>query len=187
MGCLFTLQGIPCLYYGTEQGLHGMGDSDQCVREALWGKPNAFDINHPFYKAIQAISYLRAGQPALRYGRQYFREISGNGKEFGISTTKPGILAFSRILNDTEILVIANTNTSDDWSGYVIVDFALNPVGTTYQILYSNQGSQETQTVSEKPVGNVIIYTIKGHVTYGPVRTLPINLRPMEIQVLKAV
>src|SRR3712207_4966730 len=26
--CLFSLQGIPCLYYGTEQGLSGRGDSD---------------------------------------------------------------------------------------------------------------------------------------------------------------
>ena len=25
-------------YYGTEQGLHGAGDSDAAVREALWGK-----------------------------------------------------------------------------------------------------------------------------------------------------
>lgn len=44
IGCLFTLQGIPCLYYGTEQGLHGMGDSDQCVREALWGKTRNFSL-----------------------------------------------------------------------------------------------------------------------------------------------
>jgi glycosidase len=36
---LFTLQGIPCLYYGTEQGLAGRGGSDQAVREALWGRP----------------------------------------------------------------------------------------------------------------------------------------------------
>jgi glycosidase len=36
VGCLFALQGIPCLYYGTEQGLHGSGDQDAAVREALW-------------------------------------------------------------------------------------------------------------------------------------------------------
>jgi len=25
LACLFSLPGIPCLYYGTEQGLHGSG------------------------------------------------------------------------------------------------------------------------------------------------------------------
>jgi len=36
LACLFTLPGIPCIYYGTEQGLHGAG-SDPAVREAIWG------------------------------------------------------------------------------------------------------------------------------------------------------
>ena len=35
LGCLYSLPGIPCLYYGTEQGLHGHGN-DEAVREALW-------------------------------------------------------------------------------------------------------------------------------------------------------
>ncbi|HEX9107696.1 MAG TPA: alpha-amylase family glycosyl hydrolase, partial [Longimicrobiales bacterium] len=50
LGCLFTLQGIPCVYYGTEQGLKGTADlydadpqwRPENVREALWGKDNAF-------------------------------------------------------------------------------------------------------------------------------------------------
>ena len=79
VACLFALQGIPCLYYGTEQGLHGGGNSPEAVREALWGKPNAFDRDHPFYQAVRQVSAMRENQPALRYGRQYFRPISGNG------------------------------------------------------------------------------------------------------------
>ena len=55
---LFCLQDIPCLYYGTEQGLTGAINPDgtpasgslECVREALWGKtPVAFDRNNPLY------------------------------------------------------------------------------------------------------------------------------------------
>src|SRR6266508_1455240 len=111
VGCLFALQGIPCLYYGTEQGLHGSGGADAAVREALWGKANAFDRAHPFYTAIERLAGIRRSQPALRYGRQYFRPISGDGVHFGISTSGPGVLAFSRILNDQEVLVVANTNT----------------------------------------------------------------------------
>ncbi len=111
VGCLFALQGIPCLYYGTEQGLHGNGPSDTFVREALWGKPDAFAQDHPFYAKISEIARLRAETPALRYGRQYFRPVSGNGHDFGISTFKGGVLAFSRILNETEVLVVANMST----------------------------------------------------------------------------
>jgi glycosidase len=91
VGCLYSLLGIPVLYYGTEQGLHGAGDSDENVREALWGKPNAFDTNNPLFLAVQAIAAIRARQPALRYGRQYFRPISGSGVEFGVSGGAPGV------------------------------------------------------------------------------------------------
>ena len=87
VACLFALQGIPCLYYGTEQGLHGAGDSPEAVREALWGKPNAFDREHPFYPGdASAVRRCAPSQPALRYGRQYFRPISGDGVHFGLST-----------------------------------------------------------------------------------------------------
>ena len=50
VACLFSLPGIPCLYYGTEQGLHGAG-SDPAVREALWGGPG-FALNSAFYPQI---------------------------------------------------------------------------------------------------------------------------------------
>ena len=145
MACLFALQGIPCLYYGTEQGLHGAVDSngsDGGVREALWGKdfPDAFDRDHSFFVAIRELSRVRQAQPSLRFGRQYFRPISGNGREFGISPFPGGVIAFSRILSDQEVLVVANTNTEASWEGEVIVDFALNPEGTPYDVLFSNCG-----------------------------------------------
>src|SRR5262249_15026082 len=139
VACLFALQGIPCLYYGTEQGLHGAGDVDRAVREALWGKPNAFDRAHPFYQAVQRLAGLRAAQPALRYGRPDFRPISGDGAHFGTSPFASGVLAFSRILNDREVVVVANTSVAQDWSGEVLVDFALNPVGPGPGVLFSNK------------------------------------------------
>ena len=125
LACLLSIQGIPCIYYGTEQGLHGPPNpaavpsslSDSAIREALWGKPPAaFDTSHPFYKALAAIAAVRASEPALRYGRQYFRPISGDGQSFGISPYAPGILAFSRILNDRELLVVANADTANGHS-----------------------------------------------------------------------
>lgn len=187
IACLFSLQGIPCLYYGTEQGLHGSGGKDLFVREALWGKLPEFDRNHPFYQNIKEITSLRDSQPALRYGRQYFRPISGNGIDFGISTFQQGILAFSRILNDTEIVVALNTHTSESRQIEIIVDFALNPVTptpTSYQVLYSNKNSSDTTTVQEKGGGTVTIHETNGGITNGPIKTLPVSLQPMEIKIL---
>lgn len=187
-GLLFALQGIPCLYYGTEQGLHGSGDADLAVREALWGKPDAFNQHHPFYQTIQELARARNSEPALRYGRQYFRPISGDGFHFGISRFPAGVLAFSRILNDREAMVVANTSTEQDWTGDVIVDLALNPIGSVYNVLFSNKesGSVMTQKLSVvgKGGGEVEIHEMNGAVTNGPARALNITLRNMEIKIL---
>jgi glycosidase len=178
---LFGLQGIPCLYYGIEQGLHGRGNSDQFVREALWGKPNAFDTNHPFYKAIRRLSDIRDTQPALRYGRLYFRPISGDGVHFGASPFAPGVLAFSRILNNQEVLVVGNANTQGGFQGHVLIDFFINNDGEQFHVLNdagaAAPGSVETRSGLE-------IHEIDGGVTSGPARMIRMNLRPMEVQIL---
>ncbi|MDD5697225.1 MAG: alpha-amylase family glycosyl hydrolase [Victivallaceae bacterium] len=166
---LFALQGIPCIYYGTEQGLCGRGDSDQSVREALWGKLDAFDVNHPFFRDISAVIRLHAACPALRYGRQYFRPVAAPGGDFGISVYPNGVVAFSRILGDTEILIAANTQTENGWSGNVLIDFALSTNGAIWQILYSN-------IKNSRAPGAVL--------TIGGNRALPVTLAPMEIQIL---
>lgn len=178
---LFTLQGIPCLYYGSEQGLHGRGNSDQFVREALWGKPSAFDVNHLFYKSIQRLSEIRDTQPALRYGRLYFRPISGDGVHFGASPFAPGVLAFSRILNNKEVLVVANTNTERVFQGHVLVDFFINNDGEQFHVL------NDSFTVPPGPVetrANLKIQEIEGGTTTGPARMIRLYLQPMEVQIL---
>jgi len=192
VGLLFALQGIPCLYYGTEQGLHGLGGEDAAVREALWGKPNAFDRANLFYATIERLAAVGERQPALRYGRQYFRPISGDGIHFGISTFNQGVLAFSRILNDQEVIVVANTNTTAGWTGEVVVDLALNAVGSSYLPVFSNETlSQSGETggiapgpVTEKAAGRVKIREISGAVTRGPARALAVTLAKMEMQIL---
>jgi glycosidase len=146
--CLFALQGIPCVYYGTEQGLSGSG-SDIAVREALWGRPAAFDEADPFYLALRDIAAVRAQNPALRYGRQYFRPVSGDGKNFGPSTFTPGVIAFSRILNESETVVIANTDINAAIELAVLVDSVLNPVAASFATLFSSTGNQQACPVEE--------------------------------------
>ncbi len=117
MGYLLTSQGIPCIYYGTEQGFNGGGDNDSYVRECMFGgKWGAFDTTgvhffneaNDIYKAISRIAKIRSQEPALRYGRQYFREISSDGKHFRYSSDGHCTLAFSRILDTDEVVVAMN-------------------------------------------------------------------------------
>lgn len=186
LACLFTLQGIPCLYYGTEQGLAGHGEPLEAVREALWGKPGAFNLAHPVATACRQLTAAREAEPALRYGRQYFRPISGDGVHFGISQYPGGVLAFSRILNDREVVILANTSTSQAWTGEVIIDRDLNPANTSYQVLFSNNSAPApaSSPVGDKPAGSVEIHEVDGAVTAGPARALPLTVRPMEAQIL---
>ena len=185
-GLLFTLLGIPCLYYGTEQGLHGRGNSDSAVREALWGKLNAFDRNHPFYQAIRSLAALRQQQPALRYGRLYFRPISGNTRDFGVSPFRNGVVAFSRLLNDQEVTVIANTSLDSGFSGEVIVDAFLNKENAPCNLVFSNiPNPQQPGRVRTRGAGTVRIEEAEGGVSTGPARTVRVDLRPAELHVLR--
>ncbi|MFC9335259.1 alpha-amylase family glycosyl hydrolase [Arthrobacter sp. NPDC057009] len=170
VGCLFALQGIPCLYYGTEQGLNGSGRVLEAVREALWGKPRAFDPIHPFYQTIQQLSEARRQVPALRYGRQYFRPVSGNGTDFGISQFLGGVISFSRILNDAEIVVAANTNTVSSWNGRILVDSILNPAGSTFSDVFTNKAA---------PGAPGQVSTAHG------LASVALELRPLEIRILE--
>lgn len=169
LSLLFTLQGIPCVYYGAEQGLHGRGGAREAVREALWGAPGGFDEKHKFYKAIRALSDLRRREPALRYGRQYFRGTSDDGQGFGSSTNPGGVVAFSRILNDREVLIAANTHVSQSSRTFIEMDRQLHPDGSIVSVLHSNLPA---------PPAPAAVTTRAGRAT------IQVDLRPMEIQVL---
>lgn len=143
LGCLFALQGIPCVYYGTEQGLAGRGESDQAVREALWGRPGGFDEQAPIYKAVSQLAATRAATPALRYGRQYFRPISGDRATFGPSQFPPGILAWSRILNETEVVCVLNSDVRASAEISVLVDATLQRAGEMLDTLFSSVSRNE--------------------------------------------
>ena len=158
LAVLFCLQGIPAIYYGTEQGLQGTVDKndlhpEQSVREALWGKPNAFDNQSFFYNHIKTLSRLRDEQPALRFGRLYFREVSANGRDFGFSSGKGGLVAFSRVVSDVEVLVVANTNMQTTFDGLVLQD----PVGMGYQSVKALVAHLRGDKVAKRiPTGEVV-------------------------------
>lgn len=183
VACLYSLPGIPCLYYGTEQGLHGVG-SDPAVREALWGGPG-FSQNSSYYQPISQIAAVRRASPALRYGRFYFRPISGDQQHFGVSPFLNGTLAFSRILMDQEIVIVANTDTVNPTAVYVIVDNTLNNPGDQFRILYSNKVvPQPPAAVVQLGAGSVQVQETDGSTGSGPLNCMLVTLAPLEVQIL---
>ncbi|QMW22185.1 alpha-amylase family glycosyl hydrolase [Sandaracinobacteroides saxicola] len=114
---LFLARGVPTVYYADEQGFAGLGN-DQAARQTLFaskvpsyaaerlpgtgrtGAQDNFNPDAPLYRAIAALSKLRAGHAALRHGRQVAR----------LSTT-PGVTGFSRLMDgEPELLAVFNAS-----------------------------------------------------------------------------
>lgn len=154
------------------------------MREALWGKAGAFDVDHPPCRAARGIAAVRAARPALRYGRQYFRPVSGDGRSFGISRFVPGVLAFSRILGE-EVVVAANAGT--DPAGVdlqAVVDAELNPAGSEFASLYSNKPGIVPGPVPVQRTVADRVEEVDGSVRSGPLHALRLSLRPGEVRIL---
>jgi glycosidase len=190
LAILFTLQGIPCVYYGTEQDLDGThpppSPQYEGVREALWGKPNAFDQTGATFVALKQLSALRSSEAALRYGRLYFRQASGDGINFGTPKGTGGILTFSRVLAGREVLIAANTQgdaAAAPWRGFVNVDVDLNGTPQTYSVAYSNLGTAGTGAVKLTP--NAVFWDANNQPSApAQAASLYVELAPREIQIL---
>jgi alpha-amylase len=111
---LFTWDGIPCVYYGTEQGFAGGVDPKN--REDMFGGNPAlgyapFATDHETFKLVQALIQMRKDHVALRRGT-----VSPLW-----STTLPGarrdagIFAFERLVPGDETAVVV-LNASDQTS-----------------------------------------------------------------------
>jgi glycosidase len=170
----YLLPGIPCLYYGDEQDLTGTTDDAgnpalntfESVREALWGKFGAgvdFPRTGGTFQMLAALIRLRARSGPLKYGRYYFRQVSGDGQNFGWSMDKGGVFAFSRIHADEEVLVVCTPNPFQGWSGLVEIDPNLARDGANWRITFStlrNEGAGRTRTISAVPLRRAIPVTL---------------------------
>jgi glycosidase len=101
---LYSAVGIPCLYYGTEQGFNGGADpfnrEDMVQRRPAARPLDHFNAHHPFYRFIQRLHEVRQAHPALRLGKQTVLADESNG---------PGIYAFARQYREDCALVLLNT------------------------------------------------------------------------------
>ncbi len=144
--------GIPCIYYGSEQAFDGAGGSDRFIREAMFGGAfgafrsrgrHCFDEKSPLYAALARIVTIRQQKLALRRGRQYLRQISGDGVSFGFPFVVGGrmrsIVAWSRLFLDEEILLAVNTDAGQSASAWITIDNGLHEAGDRLTCLYSTE------------------------------------------------
>jgi hypothetical protein len=129
---------------------------------------------------VSSLANLRRNEPPLSYGRLYFREVSGNGTDFGDSFGPGGLVAFSRILADREVLIVANTG-AQQFSGAVVVDRDLNATPRQMRVAYSNLGNTGTGTVRQIPAAR---FYRDGQVFMAPTAALDVVLAAREVQVL---
>ncbi|MDP4196698.1 MAG: alpha-amylase family glycosyl hydrolase, partial [Bacteroidota bacterium] len=147
--------GIPCIYYGSEQYFNGHATeerdgNDIFLRESMFGGKfgsfqssgyHFFDESSPAYAEFAKILKLRSQQIALRRGRQYLREISGDGMGFGLphmmGTEIRSVVPWSRIIDQQEIVVAINTDYDNARTAWVTVDSGINEIGKNFTCLYS--------------------------------------------------
>ena len=142
--------GIPCIYYGSEQGFDGSGKDDRHIREAMFGGGfgafrtsglHFFNEDNPIYKEISNILKVRTEHIILRQGRQYLREISYDGKNFGLpqktgDERMKGLIAWSRIFENEEYVLALNTELDKVLEALVVVDSQINSEDDVFECLY---------------------------------------------------
>ncbi len=104
---LYTLPGIPSVYYGSEFGIEGKKErfSDDSLRPSLdFTEYSAKAENSDFIKLISALGKVHQSAPALSYGD--YRELFLTTERY----------AFSRSLNGESVFVTVNNSDHDSFT-----------------------------------------------------------------------
>ena len=148
IGFLLCALGTACIYYGTEQGFSGHGGDNQ-MREAMFDKSpggrSLLNTECHIYREISKIAAVMRSTGPLRFGRMYYRQISGDGQNFGFPYGTTYTLAFSRVLYGQEVLIAYNVS-GQPRTDCVIVDSVLHPDGSTMRFVYGGVGTTNVRT-----------------------------------------
>ncbi len=106
---LLTEDGIPCIYYGTEQDFHG--GNDPANREDMWS--TNYNRSNQTYRFIAALNAIRRKYEPLRRGDMLYRawtEAPAGQDDANMA----GVLAFERFTSpENRVLVAINTSDTD--------------------------------------------------------------------------
>src|SRR5262249_4403277 len=152
MATQLTTMGVPCVYYGSEQGFDSGGrpsGSDLVLRENMFGgrfgglstqgRP-FFNENGNLYLALAALIDLPKELLPLRRGRQALHEISGNGVNFGLprrlGERMRSLVCWSRLFVDEEVLVAINTDEAEPHTAYSTVAPTFRVEGDRFHLVF---------------------------------------------------
>jgi hypothetical protein len=117
------------------------------------------------YGELAKILAIRKDSMVLRRGRQYLREISGDGMTFGVPQMIGGeirsIVPWSRIFNDREVLLAINTDTVNPRTAWITIDTDLHDENSLLRCAYSTDAAQFGQEVKvERANGKAVRLTV---------------------------
>lgn len=104
---------------------------------------HCFDPQNQTYVRIAAIAALRKDYPVLRYGRQYHRPVPIPGHSSDVNETDK-IVAWSRILDDEEMVCILNAHGEASQGADVMVDASLNMPGSALTVVLNTAQAADT-------------------------------------------
>jgi glycosidase len=152
MAVQLTTMGIPCIYYGSEQGFDSGGrpnGSDLALRENMFGGRfgglctqgrHFFNEDGDLYRALAALIDLRKKLLPLRQGRQALHHISGDGVSFGLphrlGDRMRSLVAWSRLFVDQEVLVAVNTDETQPVSAFATVAPPFRVEGDQFHLIF---------------------------------------------------
>jgi glycosidase len=175
---LYTSRGIPCLYYGTEQGFYGTTDPNDredlfagrfkdgpggTVQQLSSPGPDNFNMTHPLFQWIAQLNNFRRLYPALTLGSYINRAQNSSG---------PGLFAYSRISNTQEVFVVLNTAGSTQTLPPTTLTY---PGGTTLvNLLNTNEtctlnSSSQTPSLSVSSTSAKIFIALSQQLPLDPV------------------
>jgi len=153
MAAQLTTAGIPCIYYGSEQGFDSGGRASNCdrvLRENMFGGRfgglctqgrHFFDEQNHLYRALAALTVLRKQLITLRRGSQVLHRISGDGVNFGHPHRLSGekirsLVSWSRLFLDQETLVVINTDESEAVTAWTTVAPLMRVDGDQFRLFF---------------------------------------------------
>ena len=161
---LYTLPGIPSIYYGSEFGIEGKKErsSDDSLRPALKYEDykDAIETN-PCTKLIASLGKIRQNTPALLYG---------DYKELELQTTH---FAYERVLDNKSVIITVN-NSDHEVSFNLACSNAIEYTGAiTGEKIVVNNGRIQIKLSAN--YGEIWIPTDIINDTFKPIKTITIE------------
>jgi hypothetical protein len=141
-----------------------------------------FDPDSPAYLRIMALCAARRRHAVLRIGRQYARQIRlpFTGFEFPAAGE---ILAWSRILDNQEAVVVVNSNGDAERGGDVVVTAELSGLETEFTVVANTAQSATASYTGSHPIGSKL--QVKGRTHPDEPAFIEIrSVKPAEVLVL---